>query len=80
MRNWRAITVWSLLLALPGIGACSTTVDIPDGVFACTTAADCPEDFECRPDGLCYAVIEAAMPDDSSVDAGAGADAAADGG
>ena len=80
MRFRCAITVWSLLLALPGIGACSTTVDIPDGVFACATAADCPEAFECRGDGLCYAAIDASMPSDSSVDSGAEADALADGG
>ncbi|RLB48180.1 MAG: hypothetical protein DRJ42_23790 [Deltaproteobacteria bacterium] len=78
MHNRRAITAWFLLLALPGLSACSTTVDIPDGVFACTTVADCPETFECRGDGLCYAVIEVEMPGDSSVDAGA--DAGADGG
>ena len=80
MRFRCAMTVCSLLLALPAIGACATAVDIPDGVFACTTAADCPDAFECRGDGLCYAAIDAEIPSDSSLDAGADADALADGG
>jgi len=69
-----------LALAFAGTAGCSTSIDIPDGVFACTTVTDCPEDFECRGDGLCYARPDAAV--DGAVDGGVDAtvDGAVDGG
>jgi hypothetical protein len=55
--------------------ACVTSVEVPDGVFACATADDCPEAFECRTDGLCYAA-----PDGGPSDASEGGTSADGGG
>jgi hypothetical protein len=57
----RVLSVLALML-----GGCSTTVEVPDGVFACDVDDDCPEGFVCGADSRCHENLDAGLSDAAS--------------